>query len=295
MGGAIAKLLATPTDTMWRDVSSLRIQYHGQYLNVYIMAKLSKLMYDDMKFKEKALAMKNLSDKLIVDRCKRYCQRMDAVLQEVFDGHFNKDAVTGVPRTWDESVNLDDIFVTSKERALSILKMCAQILLEENRELELQPIKLRLLSTSDLEGLSKTFLKFADDEYRRAQRDIQYSSQLGGGILPTHPVTWAVFLFFAKDELWSMVTNPLYLIMVILLVVGGAIVYQAHMYGIDVQSVAMQMLSKGGNMLMRKMEEFQRKQMEIQRRGSQKMQRTRAPMNPTDDEVTTESHTTAGR
>jgi len=292
--GNITKLLSSPTQSIWRDVSTLRIQYHGQYLQQHIMSKLDKLMYDEMKLKEKKTAIKNLSDQLIVDRCKRYCGRMDSVLQEVFDGFFNKDPATGVPRTWNESVNLDEIFVVAKEKALEILKLCGQIFLEENVELDLQPIKLRLFSSSDLEESQKAFNKFADDEYRRAQRDIQYSNQLGGGMLPTHPVTWAVFLFFAKDEIWSMLTNPLYLIMVVLLVIGGAVAYQAHMYGIDVKSVFLQMISKAVNAFWTWASDFQRRQQEIQRRGRERERPSptmMGGMNPTDDDTTT----TAGR
>lgn len=290
--GAIAKLLAAPTESIWRDVSTLRIQYHGQYLQRLIISKLERLMYDEMKLKEKKVAIKNLSDELVVDRCKKYCQRMDSVLQEVFDGQFNKDPATGIPRTWNENVHLDEVFVAAKEKATEILKLCGQILLEENVELELQPIKLRLLSSSDLEDIAKNFDKFANDEYRRAQRDIQYANQLGGGILPTHPVTWAVFLFFAKDEIWSMVTNPLYLIMVVLLVIGAAVAYQAHTYGIDVKSVALQMGNQVVSLALRKLEEFQRRQREIQQRG-QRRERP-MPMNPTDDDTETMPTTTAG-
>jgi len=296
---AINKLLAAPTPTLWHDVSSLRVVYHGRFLREHIMAKLQRLMYDEQKLKEKALAIRNASDSLIVDRCKKYCLRMDLVLQELFDGAFNKCPESGVPRKWDETVPLDEVFVAAKDRALSILKLCGQIALDENLDLGLQPIKLRLLSSSDLEEMKRSFSKFADDEYRRAQRDIQFSNTLGGGILPTHPVTWAVFLFFAKDEIWSMLTNPLYLITVIVLVIGAAIAYQAHVYGFDVQTIVMQMATKGAQIAMAKLEEFQRKQMEIQRKGQRNSRPP--PMNPTDDDLdegddrNATTTTTAGR
>ena len=128
------------------------------------------------------------------------------------------------------------------------------------------------------------FLRFADNEYRRAQDNIRRSTMIGGGILPSHPVTWLIFLFFAKDELWTMLTNPLYLI---LFVFGAAILtigYQAHVYGFDVQTIVMGMVTKFGNLIIAKIEEFQRAQINIQQRGQQRENRQRGrPLNDDDN------------
>merc|ERR1712154_33630 len=125
---------------------------------------------------------------------------------------------------------------------------------------------------------------------------------IGGGMLPTHPVTWAVFLFFAKDEIWSMLTNPLSLITFVL---GAAILvigYQAHVYGFDVQTIVLQMAQKAVGVVMGSLEEFQRKQMEIQRQGQARGRPTMNPpmpgrQNPDDeeDDEEEESRTTRGK
>ena len=264
----ISSLLRKPTDKIWRQISLLRIEYHAQILNEKILKKLNNLMYDDMTLKEKTRAIKDISDTLIVNRCKKYCQRMDGVLQDRFDQLFNKNPDTGIPRKWDENVKLDEIFTNAKTQCLEILNLTRTIILEENIDLKLHEIKLNLLRTDTIEDIQQDFLRFADNEYRRAQDNIRRSNMLGGGILPQHPVTWLIFLYFAKNEIWYMVTNPLYLI---LFIFGAAILligYQAHTYGFDVQTIVMQMIQKVVNMIMSKLEEFQRYQMEIQQKGN---------------------------
>merc|ERR1711971_839211 len=135
-----------------------------------------------------------------------------------------------------------------------------------------------LLGVETAEEVRADFDRFADGEFRRAEALIRNAGLIGGGILPTHPVTWAVFLFFAKDEIWSMLTNPLYLITFVLGAAVLVIGYQAHVYGFDVQTIVLQMVQKTVGLVMGKLEEFQRAQMEIQRRGAET--RGRQTMNP---------------
>jgi len=266
----IGKLLRKPTEKIWSKISALRVEYHGKILNERIIRKLSNLMYDELKLKERIRAIKDESDTLIINRCKKYCARMDGVLQDRFDQLFNKNPDTGIPRTWDETVELDKIFTSAKNQCLEILDLTQQIVLAENLDLGLQEIKLKLLSADTTDDIRQDFLRFADNEYRRAQNNIRNANMLGGGILPQHPVTWLIFLYFAKNEIWYMLTNPLYLI---LFIFGAAILiigYQAHTYGFDVQTIVMNMVQRGVNMILNKLQEFQRMQMDIQQRGQRK-------------------------
>merc|ERR1712228_814479 len=239
----ISKLLRKPNEEkIWQKISILRIEYHAKILNEQILCKLKNLMYDEMMLSEKIEAIKRESDNLIIERCKKYCSRMDGVLQDIFDNFFNKDPENGIPRRWDDSVNIDEIFLNAKQQCLQVLNLSQQIILSPNSDLALDEIKLTLLSSDTLDDIRSDFLRFADNEYRRAQAAIQHSGMIGGGLLPTHPVSWLIFLFFAKDELWTMLTNPLYLI---LFVFGAAILvigYQAHVYGFDVQTIIMQLI-----------------------------------------------------
>ena len=266
----ISRLLRKPTDKIWQRISSLRIEYHHKILNEQILCKLKNLMYDEMVLADKVSAMKTTSDNLIIARCKKYCSRMDGVLQDAFDQLFNKDPDTGIPRRWDESVKLDEIFMNAKNQCLQILSLTQQIVLEQNADLKLEEIKLNLLTSDTMDDIRSDFMRFADNEYRRAQDNIRRSSMIGGGMLPTHPVSWLIFLFFARDEIWSMLTNPLYLI---LFVFGAAILmigYQAHVYGFDVQTIIMQMVQKVINLIVQKLEEFQAAQVQIQQRGKRR-------------------------
>merc|ERR1712130_172729 len=148
--------------------------------------------------------------------------------------------------------------------------MGKQCHLLSNIDLKLSEIKLTLLTSDTFDDIRSDFLRFADNEYRRAQNDIKQSNMIGGGLLPTHPISWLIFLFFAKDELWTMITNPLYLI---LFVFGAAILcigYQAHVYGFDVKTIIWQMIQRIINLIVVKLEQFQAAQVEIQQRGKQR-------------------------
>jgi len=285
----IGKLLRAPTERLWGKVSALRVAYHGEVLNKVVMAKLSRLMYDGSTLKERQSEIRAMSDELIVARCKRHCKRIDGVLKDVFQAHFAKDPRTGVPRTWDESVKLEEVFTAAKRQAMVVLEVSQEIRLNEERALGLHEISLKLLGVETVEEVRADFERFADGEFRRAETLIRNAGLIGGGMLPTHPVTWAVFLFFAKDEIWSMLTNPLYLITFVLGAAVLVIGYQAHVYGFDVQTIVLQMVQKTVGLVLGKLEEFQRKQMEIQRRGQTRGRQTMNPpvpgmQNPTDDD-----------
>eukprot|EP00484_Ammonia_sp_Unknown_P018069 CAMPEP_0197027940 /NCGR_PEP_ID=MMETSP1384-20130603/7789_1 /TAXON_ID=29189 /ORGANISM="Ammonia sp." /LENGTH=822 /DNA_ID=CAMNT_0042456869 /DNA_START=23 /DNA_END=2491 /DNA_ORIENTATION=+ len=282
----ISKLLRNPNKTMWPQMSSLRIHYHGDILHKQVLRKLQHLMYDEIKMAEKEKALRDSSDTLIVNRCKKWCSRMDGVLQDRFDRLFNKNPDTGIPRTWDETVKLDDIFTSAKNECLEILSLSQHIVLSDNSELKLQAIKLKLLSADTIEDIRQDFLRWADGQYVRAQDYIRRSNMLGGGILPTHPVTWLLFLFFAKDELWTMLTNPLYLI---LFIFGAAILiigYQAHTYGFDVQTIVMNIVSRAINMCVSKLQEFQQAQINIQQAHKSRSGMPARPLNPMYDDDT---------
>eukprot|EP01083_Nonionella_stella_P020617 57183_1 len=291
----MSKLLRKPTQKIWNQISTLRIEYHAKILNQIVIKKLNHLTYDEEKNKlaEKQWEIRDSSDRLIISRCKKYCQRMDGVLQDRFDQLFNKDAVTAIPRRWDDTVNADALFETAKTECLEILKLTEEIVLQANHELELDQIKLELFAQETLNDIRTQFLRVAESDYRRAQELIRRSTMTGGAMLPTHPVTWLIFLMFAKNELWTMLTNPLYLI---LCVFGCAIItigYQAHMYGFDVKTIVTGLFNKVVNVALAQLEAFQRTQIDIQQRGKQKVHRTRGrplnemetgnPSNPTDD------------
>merc|ERR1719361_2146920 len=171
----------------------------------------------------------------------------------------------------------------AKKRCLAILSMSQCVSFGKNEELKLEEIKLTLLSSERMDDVRSTFMRFADKEYRRALDEVRRSNMLGGGLLPTHPVSWLIFLFFAKDEIWTMLTNPLYLI---LFVFGAAILvigYQAHVYGFDVQTIIMQLIQRVINLIVAKLEQFQAAQVAIQQRGKRRSSSGRPIVNDAND------------
>eukprot|EP01084_Bolivina_argentea_P146674 256752_1 len=58
----IGRLLRKPSERIWHQISSLRINYHGKILNIKILNKLNNLMYDKNKLNEKIQTIKDSSD-----------------------------------------------------------------------------------------------------------------------------------------------------------------------------------------------------------------------------------------
>jgi len=240
----ISKMIRDPSSNVWNKLSSLRIHYHGNVLK-NIIQKFDNLMYENNETKEeKRRLLSDSVDEHIISICKQYVDRIDNILAEQFDIYFNKEEKTGIPRDWKSSMNVKDIFVQSKEKCLKILESCENITLEENKDLNLSPIRLRLLKSERVNEIRNSFDRYCDNEYRKVEEIIRRRDFITSGLFPTNPVAWIIFLFFAWNEIISMLKNPLLLIIFIFVVVILFIVYQAHSLGFNVQTIAKTMFLK---------------------------------------------------
>ena len=236
-------------------------------------------MYPQNEIEEKIDALRESVDELISEQIKQFVTRFDQVMQQRFDQLFNKESdgsnttVDGsnttrgnsavfIPRDWSNpTLNVKELYTNAKTECLTMLEFCRDILLEGNSDLHLPEIRLKLLKSNDIQRIEGAFNRFADNEFRNAEDRVRRIKLGVNGILPNNPVTWAIFLFFAWNEIWVMLTNPLYLIL--FLVLGGVafIAYQAHTLGFDVQTVALQMAQRTFATMMNKLADFQQSHM----------------------------------
>jgi len=219
------------------------ISFHAKNKN--IIQKFDNLMYENNETKEeKRHLLSDNVDEHIISICKQYVERIDNILTEQFDIYFNKEEKTGIPRDWKSSMNVKDLFVQSKEKCLKILESCENITLEENKELNLSMIRLRLLKSERINEIRNSFDRYCDNEYRKVEETIRRRDFITSGLFPTNPVAWIIFLFFAWNEIISMLKNPLLLIIFIFVVVILFILYQAHSLGFNIKTIATTMFLK---------------------------------------------------
>ena len=137
----------------------------------------------------------------------------------------------GVPRDWKPGDQIREIYATSKEECIKMSHYVDELVLQGNPETGIPNIREPLVKTAKMQQILSNFETYTLKEFNNA-KNMMDRKNAGSQIIPTHPITWAVILYFAYDDLWNMLKNPLYLITFVLGFAIIALAYQAHTMGI---------------------------------------------------------------
>ena len=230
----LEQYLRNPTADTWGKLSLLRIEYHGSILKNNILNKLCNLMYEEQIQNDKVQQIKKSTDDIITARIEKYGSSIEITLQNTFNNLFNKTD-KGIPRKWNSQLNIDEIYSKAKDESLKLLEISSIIKLEANNDLELEEIKINLLKSGKMEEIRAKFLKYCDTQYNNTIDKIRRIEQGYGSILPSNPITWGIFLYFAYDDIWKMIKNPFYLMFMIFIGIIIIVIYQINKMGFDVR------------------------------------------------------------
>jgi len=237
----MVRLFRDPSEKIWNDLGILRVEFHGSVVDLSILKKLENLMFDKSSQETRKQQLKSSIDSLIVERCRKFANDFQKVLERSFDDSFKKDS-NGIPRDWAPGTNIQSIFANSRDKTLALLGIATTFELMGNVDLKLPLIKEKLLDAERLEEIKEAFERYADNEFRSAEERMRRREQ--GGIWPTHPLQWLILLFFAWNEIWAMLKNPFLLIMFLLVAIAAFVTYQAHSLGFNVKQVIFQMYER---------------------------------------------------
>jgi len=252
-------------------------------------------MFEKSTQDSKLTQLKSSIDTFIIDRCRKFGSEFHKVLERSFDEHFKKTP-NGIPRDWAPGTDIQSIFVQARDSALGLLNISKTFELEGNDDLKLRPIKEKLIDAEKLEEIKESFDRYADNEFRSAEERMRRREH--GGILPTHPVQWLVLLFFAWNEIWAMLKNPLLLLIFIVVGMILFVAYQAHILGFNVQQVVVQMGEKGMQYVTNQLSFLQQRHesalQRTQSRGSRNSSASTASVGSNSEEGLVGNHVTPG-
>ncbi|ETO26930.1 hypothetical protein RFI_10202 [Reticulomyxa filosa] len=235
----MVRLFRAPSEKIWHDLSILRVEFHGSVADLSILKKLEHLMFERSAQEARKTQLKSLIDDFIIERCRKFANEFQKVLERSFDDSFKKDSnglkgflcfkTNGIPRDWAPGTNIQSIFTNARDKTLALLAIATTFELADNKDLKLPPIKETLIDAERIEEIKDGFQRYADNEFRNAEERMRRREI--GGIWPTHPIQWLILLFFAWNEIWAMLKNPFLLIMFLLIAMIAFVAYQAHSLG----------------------------------------------------------------
>ena len=178
-------------------------------------------------------------------------------LRENFEDKFRYDA-TGVPRIWRPTDDIEGLYTQARQSTLLLIPLLANFRLADTAasppldawigatpdaatsqdEEDLVPIggvdadanadleaECTVLSESKAADLATRFKKTADGVFVEAKRSAI------GGVAQVPVWMYAALVFFGWNEFMALLRNPLYFIMVGLLLVGAYVTYTMNMWG----------------------------------------------------------------
>jgi len=121
-----------------------------------------------------------------------------------------------------------------KKKCLETLTIFEHMILNQNPQLGLQSIRLRLLKTERISDIQNNFEHHCVNEYREVKEIVRRRGTKNEGFFsPSNPLLWILFLFFAWNEMCSLLKNPLLLLLVICI---GIIIYFFYSSNWDIQN-----------------------------------------------------------
>jgi len=112
----VSKIMLHPNLNLWNDISLLRADYHDKILNNKLFKKLDYLMFEKETEEENKKKFSENVDIQIKLLCLKHTERIETVLIEQFDYYFHKDEKTKIPRDWNSSLKINDIFINAKKK-----------------------------------------------------------------------------------------------------------------------------------------------------------------------------------
>jgi len=196
-------------------------------------------------------------DNQIESLCFKHVDHIDTILIQQFDHYFHKDEKTKIPREWKSPLKINDIFVQAKKKCLHTLKIFENMILTENTKFHLCAIRVRLLKAERINDIKNTFERYCDNEYRQIEEMIRRRESKKERFFSfSNPIIWVIFLCFAWNEIWSLLKNPLLLILFILGSIIMFILYSVHTLGFDIQNVGFQIFRKCFDITISKIRDF---------------------------------------
>ncbi|KAI9703917.1 MAG: Dynamin-like GTPase that mediates homotypic ER fusion [Bogoriella megaspora] len=178
-------------------------------------------------------------------------------LRENFEDRFRYDN-EGVPRIWRPTDDIEGIYTVARQATLQLIPLLSKFKLRETGssppleawigeapssvtpadEEDLAPIggvdedegksleeEMTVLSDAKAQDLSTRFKKMADGVYVEAKRGAI------GGITQVPLYFYGLLLALGWNELWAVLRNPVYFILIILLGVGAYVTYTLNLWG----------------------------------------------------------------
>ncbi|KAG1467723.1 hypothetical protein G6F56_004249 [Rhizopus delemar] len=152
-------------------------------------------------------------------------------LRSRFEEKFRYDE-HGLPRVWKPQDDIDTYFKSAKEDALKLVKLFSRIDLKQEEEFKVESTddfdfeqSLIVLSEAKQIDISNRFKRESDAFYLEAKRSIVSTTAK----IPTWAI--AAMVFLGWNEFMTVLRNPLYMILFVLMIAFGYVIFALNLWG----------------------------------------------------------------
>ncbi|CAO3701686.1 unnamed protein product [Rhizopus stolonifer] len=152
-------------------------------------------------------------------------------LRSRFEEKFRYDE-HGLPRVWKPQDDIDAYFKSAKEDTLKLVKLFSRIDLKQEEEFKIESTEdfdfeqsLIVLSEAKQIDISNRFKRESDAFYLEAKRSIVSTTAK----IPTWAI--AAMVFLGWNEFMTVLRNPLYMILFVLMIAFGYVIFALNLWG----------------------------------------------------------------
>mmetsp|Transcript_1196 Transcript_1196/g.1909 ORF Transcript_1196/g.1909 Transcript_1196/m.1909 type:complete len:737 (-) Transcript_1196:90-2300(-) len=209
-------VLEDPNSEMWERIR--KIENEGQErTSSMLTSELSSFACTEDDINKRVSELHKRVRNTMTETIKKHVDNLYDHIMKAFTQRFQYD--NGLPRKWTKDLNVEELYIESKEEVLSMIDLFSINRLDEaNAELTLDddvPIDLILLSKREATQLRKRFTQASDAMFTTAR-----SEQERNSVATQIPAFMIILLLiFAFDEILWVLSNPF--LFMLALMVGG--------------------------------------------------------------------------
>jgi len=225
---SLDKILESTPDDLW---TRIRLVYDQGKQKVFdrFKERLRGFEVTDEEEQKKLQEVQEVSFQVLKDKLREKAKYLDYLMIKRFDEHFNLDEQK-LPRRWKPTDNIAQFFMKSRQLAEGLLEMFCILRLDESSDSirYLDPDskdeidqKIVILSVEDAQRTKEKFFKETEKTYLQALRDQENVNSATH--IPMYVIVLILILGF--NEFIALITNPILLILTIIICVGGYVIY----------------------------------------------------------------------
>jgi len=227
------KVLENPVPEMWSQIRE-NFKNGKEKLSQFLQDRLQGYEATQEEVVEQLEELQQNSFQQLREKFQEKAKYLPFVMSKKFENLFNLDE-NQLPRRWKPTDDIKSYFLTAREKTESLLEQFSVLRLQDefdsvkyldNDGTDIDD-KYVVLNRDEAKMIKDKFYKDTQSSYLQALRDQENVNSVSS--IPAFVIILILILGF--DEFWAVLTNPLLLILTILLGGGFYVIYMMNMMG----------------------------------------------------------------